>query len=431
MSFDKSSVLLSRVYPKGSQPARLYGLPKLHKSFDTNFTPNIPKFRPINSSINSYNYNLAKFLSELVSPYIPNTYSCKDTFSFINELKKCENKNYFMVSFDVTSLYTNIPLNEAIQLAVDKILDNHPNISISKEELTELFHFATSKTHFLFNGQIYDQIDGIAMGSPLAPALANIFMGHHEENWLKSELGKRVKFYKRYVDDIFCLIENESFADQFLAFLNNQHQNIKFTLEKQTNNTLPFLDIKIEDKGNNFETSIFKKKSNTGLLTNFTSFIHFRYKKCLVKTLIDRIFKINSSWEVFHKNIAEMTETLQKNNFPDKFIFQNIREELSKKIENKPFENQKNEKNVHYFKLPYIGTFSKITEQKINYIIKKYCKTSTVIKLAFTSTKISSFFSPKDKVSKDYLFNVVYKFTCNGCQSVYVNFTTCHTVGRR
>ena len=149
---------------------------------------------------------------------------------------------------------------------------------------------------------------------------------------------------------------------------------MKFTLEKQTNNTLPFLDIKIEGKCNNFETSIFKKKSNTGLLTNFTSFIHFRYKKCLVKTLIYRIFKINSSWEGFHKNIAEMTETLQKNNFPDKFIFQNIREELSKKIENKPFENQKNEKNVHYFKLPYIGTFSKITEQKINYIIKKSCK---------------------------------------------------------
>ena len=206
--------------------------------------------------------------------------------------------------------------------------------------------------------------------------------------------------------------------------------NIKFTSEKETNHTLPFLDINIESMGNKFKTSIFKKASDTGLLTNFKSFIHSKYKKSLVKTLIDRIYKINSSWKGFHQNITKMREILQKNNFPDKFIYQNIREEVRKKIEKRAQKEQNNKEKAHYFSLPYIGTFSKTTEQKLNSIIQKYCKTGTKIKVAFTSTKISSFFSPKDEVSKEHASKVVYKFSCNGCQSIYVGFTTCHLTKR-
>ena len=57
----------------------------------------------------------------------------------------------------------------------------YPDLNLSTNELKNLFHFATSRTHFLFKGSFYDQIDGVAMGSPLAPVLANLFMGHHEK----------------------------------------------------------------------------------------------------------------------------------------------------------------------------------------------------------------------------------------------------------
>ena len=90
-----------------------------------------------------------------------------------------------MVSFDVESLFTNIPLLESIELVVDYILTGNPNIGLSKDNLKELFLIATAQTHFLFQGNYYDQIDGVAMGSPLAPVLAILFMGHHKRIWLQ------------------------------------------------------------------------------------------------------------------------------------------------------------------------------------------------------------------------------------------------------
>ena len=109
----------------------------------------------------------------------------RDTFSFVSEITNLRTSNKFMVSFDVESLFTNIPLLESIELAVDYILSGNPNIKLSKDSLKELFLVATAQTHFLFRGKYYDQTDGVAMGSPLAPVLANLFMGHHERIWLQ------------------------------------------------------------------------------------------------------------------------------------------------------------------------------------------------------------------------------------------------------
>ena len=98
-----------------------------------------------------------------------------------------------MASFDVQSLFTNIPLLESIELAVDYILTGNPNIRLSKDNLKELFLIATAQTHLLFHD--YGQIDGVAMGSPLAPVLANLFMGHHERIWLQQYDGPAIYFY--------------------------------------------------------------------------------------------------------------------------------------------------------------------------------------------------------------------------------------------
>ena len=87
-----------------------------------------------------------------------------------------------MVSFDVESLFTNIPLDECIDLALIYISEGNPDIQLSKPELRSLFTTAAAQTHFQFNGSFYDQIDGIAMGFPLA----NLFMEHHEKLWLKN-----------------------------------------------------------------------------------------------------------------------------------------------------------------------------------------------------------------------------------------------------
>ena len=82
------------------------------------------------------------------------------------------------------------------------IFEKHPDIKITRKQLTKFFEFATSRTHFLFNGNYYDQIDDVAMGSPLGPVLANLFMEYHEKTWLEEFKTCEVVLYRRYVDDI-------------------------------------------------------------------------------------------------------------------------------------------------------------------------------------------------------------------------------------
>ena len=131
-------------------------------------------FRPIVSSIGAYNYKLAKFLTSMLDDVIPKDHCTKDSFSFCKKIKKLSSTNKFLISYDICSLFTRFPLNETIELAVKLIFDNNPNIKITKKDL-KYSEFATSETHILFDGNYYDQIDGVAMGLPLGPVLDNLF----------------------------------------------------------------------------------------------------------------------------------------------------------------------------------------------------------------------------------------------------------------
>ena len=122
------------------------------------------------------------------------------------------------------------------------------------------------------------------MESPLGPELANLFMGCHENKWLNTEESSTVLFYKWYVDDIFCLFIHETDAECFSTFLNGQHPRIKFTIEKEKRNQLPFLDILNDSSSNKLLISVYRKPTYTGLLMNYNSFISLNYKKGLFKT---------------------------------------------------------------------------------------------------------------------------------------------------
>ena len=135
-----------------------------------------------------------------------------------------------MISFEVESLFTNIPFKETIELAVNLLMENL-ELKITKPQLRKLFVFATKQSHLSFDKVIYDQVDGVAMGSPLAPALANLFLGNFESLWLKDARAKKVLFYRCYVDDIFCLFEKEADYVEFYEFINSEHPNIRFIFE--------------------------------------------------------------------------------------------------------------------------------------------------------------------------------------------------------
>ena len=114
-----------------------------------------------------------------------------------------------MISYDVCSLFTSIPLKETIDIAVDLLFEHNPDFKITKNELRKLFDVAISGTHFIFDGSFYDEIDGVAIGSPLGPVLTNLFMGYHEANWLQLFKDCEVILYRRYLDDIICLFNSE------------------------------------------------------------------------------------------------------------------------------------------------------------------------------------------------------------------------------
>ena len=329
-----------------------------------------------------------------------------------------------MVSFDVCSLFTNIPL-ETIDIAVNVILENNVGIKITKKELKQLFIYATSKTHFLFNDSIYDQIDGVAMGSPLAPVLANLFMGHYEHKWIQGYSGIGPGHYRRYVDDIFALFETEEQADLFFSYLNKQHPNISFTIEKQENGKLPFLDVLLTKEGEIFSTSVYHKSTYTGLLTNYLSFTSFSYKVSLIKTLIDRTYKICGSWVQFNTEILQLTEIFKRNRFPDFLISKTIKTYLNKKMSCQLVTDNTDKPDLRYFKLPYTGLYAKIAQNKINKLIYKFCK-NIDIKIVYTSSKICDYFSTKDQFTGAHTSRVVYKFTCAGCNACYVGETSLH-----
>ena len=318
-----------KIYPCGSKPATTYGLPKTHKML---FDSDDFSLRPIISSIGTYNYNLAKFLTELLDPVISKEHCVKDSFSFCEEMQQVSSKDNFLVSYDVCTLFTSIPLQETIQIAVELFFQNNPQLKVTKHELKQLFNFATSGTHFIFNSSFYDQVDGVSMGSPLGPALANLFMGYHETKWLQEFDQGKFLMCKRYVDDIFCMFRNEKDAEKFFEFLNCRHKNIKFTIAKESNKFLSFLDILIKNEGNRFSTSVYRKKTSIELFTQFHSFTPMSYKIGLIKCLIHRAFKISSSYIIFHNELEKIKILLQKNMYPKSIIDNQIKTFLDKQF---------------------------------------------------------------------------------------------------
>ena len=138
--------------------------------------------RPILSATGTYNYALAKWLDEKLKPLSVNRYTISDTFSFVEEIKNLViDQNDILVSFDVTSLFTNVPLQETIETIAEKaFVDNWfnvtHNLNITKPDLVQLLEVATMNQLFQFDGKLYEQIDGVAMGSPLGPLMANAFL---------------------------------------------------------------------------------------------------------------------------------------------------------------------------------------------------------------------------------------------------------------
>ena len=404
-----------RLTPDGPNPARLYGLPKIHKDL----VNGLPKFRPIISQIGSSTYKLAKFLLPFITPVVSNKYTLSDSFKFISMLDN-QNHRYYMASLDIDSLFTNIPLSETIEIIIKQIYDKNRKIQgISKKDFRRMLELATKGTVFYFNGSYFRQIDGVAMGSPLGPHLANAFLCYYEQIWIDNcPLLFAPMLYVRYVDDIFVLLRSRENLSRLVDYFNLKHPNIHFTWEEEKDNRLSFLDISVYRDTDGFVTSIHRKNTFSGIYTNYMSFISDKYKHSLVSTLLYRAYMISSSYQILHEEIVKLKEVLKSNSYP-KAKLDNIIFRFFDKISNPPIPVTTVPKKVVRIILPFLGSASLNIKKKLNQSFRHalpMCSLQVVFK---TQNRMSSWFSFKDMIPKSLLSGVIYEYKCPRCKSGY------------
>ena len=186
-----------------------------------------------------------------------NEYTITNAFEFADEIRSIPmNDEDILVSNEVTALFADVRLSETINILVDKAFtDNWFNqtfdLNVEKEEFAQLLEVATTNQLFRIDGHSYEQTDGVEMGSPLGPLMANVFMYHVEEQLTRD--GTVPSLYKRYVDDTLARMPSTNAAADFLTRLNGLHASLKFTMELPVDNMIPFIGIEIIKNGTNLK----------------------------------------------------------------------------------------------------------------------------------------------------------------------------------
>ena len=351
-----------------------------------------------------------------------------------------------MISFDVVSLFTNVPLQRTIDIILHKIYTERKiTTKIPRRKMKELLLLCTQEVPFTFNGESYMQVDGVMMGSPLGALFANIFMCELE-NTIIPQLGNNIKSWTRYVDDTFAYIKPEM-VKEVKTKLNEFHQNIKFTSELEADRKMPFLDVLIQiNSDNEIETSVYRKKTNTDIYMNWFSFAPFSWKVATLKSLVKRAFLISSKPQFLEVELEHIKETFtKKNDYPNELVQEIIRNERlvnAEKAEKatpdktEDAEGEEEEKPAQLsLNLPYAGTKGEHLVRKVSkYVSNSINKEKKVISMQTTyrAKRLGSNFNIKDRISFENQHNVVYHAKCPNrrCKSHYNGQTKCR-IGKR
>ncbi|CAF3164199.1 unnamed protein product [Rotaria sp. Silwood2] len=440
--------------PVGTQPGRIYGLPKIHKL-------NLP-LRPIVSASGTFNFNLAKLLAKKLNHLRKNNSIITNTFDFVTKLHslRFNPTQIKLVSFDITSLFTKVPLIRTIELILLKMYGPEHTCTYSEKqredwctncknryEMKCLLETSTKETHFTFDNKIYSQINGITMGSPLGPLFADIYMNHLENKLMPRLERNGILLWKRFVDDTFVIVDKNADIDNIIEILNSFDPDIVFTCEQEKKNSLPFLDIFITRKlinnfwqsTSSFNTDLYRKSTYTGLITKWDSSVPHSYKVSTLSSMIYRAIKICSSFTLMHKQFQFIRKIAIKNGYPENFIQAQIRKTLgryydkingtqifrSQKQKNKINEetDQSIKKRQIFIDIPYIGKPTDIFGKRLINLAKTINPQIHVQPISRPSPSISKFFPQKDQIPKDLQSNIVYMINCSNCESFYIGKT--------
>ena len=242
------------MYPTGVVAPKFCRLPKVYER-DIHL-------RPIVSSRGSISHEAAKELSRILRPLVGKCpHHMKNTGDLVQQVKGIIlQPGECITSYDVSALFTSVPIEPAITIIRSKLeLDQtlHTRTTMKVEQIISLLEFCLKNTYIQFQGIFYEQLQGAAMGSPISPIVANIYMEDFEIKAISSaEYPPRI--WKRYVDDTFVVIDSAR-KEKFLEHINNMDPYIQFTTEDANpDGSLPFLDtIAMLQPDNSLLTSMY------------------------------------------------------------------------------------------------------------------------------------------------------------------------------
>ena len=392
---------------------KLYTLPKIHK-------PAIPH-RPIVSFTNSPAHKVSVFLNKIFQNFLQ--FKPKFTIGNSTMLRKelasvSVPPNSLLVFLNISNLFPSVPPQECLQL-IRRILFKSELPDYVTQELFDILNVTIQQNFFVFDDKFYQQNQGLAMGSPLSPFLADVFINHLEESQISQNdlFRKHIFKWYRYVDDIFAIFQGTSTdLNTFLVFLNAVHARLRFTCEIEKDRELPFLDLKIRQTLNsNLSFRIYRKDTCTDHLIPADSTHPFEQKVSSFRSLFNRLFSIPLSDKDFQDEVHIIRTMGRKNGYGEKTIH-NIYKKVQAsyviksitKLDHKP------DKPINYFKLPYLPGIS----YKLRSILKHQ---SIKISLFAINTLNSLLPSHKHKYGR-FSNSGVYCLTCE-CGHKYIGRT--------
>ena len=406
-----------RLYPTGAGSPKYYGLPKIHKQ-------GVP-LRPIISSRGSATYESAKELAKILKPLVGKSpHHVQNNKDFLDSIKDIKIKpEECIMSYDVSALFTSIPIEPAINiiekhLKEDKDLHSRTNMKI--QHIISLLRFCLNNSYFSFQGRFYQQTEGAAMGSPISPIVANLFMEDLEVQAIRTS-PTPPSLWKRFVDDTFTIIKKED-RNSFLQHLNSIHQNIKFTCEEvRDDGSMPFLDILVTPKEDgSLSTSVFRKPTHTDLYLQWDSHHTISSKYSVAGTLYHRAKTICSDPQLQKKEEDHLCQALQKSRYPIWAINRaRIKSQNPSRSKNRNNNNQTGQKTTInkniYMVVPY--------QQGLSERVKNTCqKYGVQVHFKGGQTIKDLLMAPKDKDPITNKSGVIYRYKCSedGCEEEYI-----------
>lgn len=329
----------------------------------------------------------------------------KDSTDFVCKIQDIVVKpNDILVSFDVVSLFTKVPLRECLDL-VSKIFP---------ADICKLFEICLTGSYFVWEGNFYEQIDGVAMGSPLSPVIANLFMEHLEKKAIETSNNKPTTWF-RYVDDTFVIWRHGmDTLNEFLQHLNGQHPSIQFTMEIESDQQLAFLDVLVRKRGNKLGHTVYRKPTHTDRYLHALSNHHPSQKYGVIRTLTERARRICEP-ENLQAELEHLKTAFEANGYSKREIERSMgsRSSRPQETEQRPATSQ-----------AYLPFVPRVTD-RIGRVLKKHD-----IKTIFKPTKKIQQAIRSAKDNRDPLSAAgVYRIPCS-CGKVYIG-TTKRSMGTR